>query len=53
MPDNAVTLRRFVKNRTLTLRQVIAAPSLAGAREPAGVAGFTVAWAAAAIPMPR
>ncbi len=51
MPDSAVTLRRSVKNRTLTLRQVIAAPSTAGVREPASVAGPSVAWAAAAIPI--
>ena len=30
MPDSAVTLRRSVKNRTLTLRQVIAALDVRG-----------------------
>ena len=49
--DNAITLRRSLKKRTLTLRQEIAAPSTAGLREPAGVAGLSFNWAVAAIPI--
>ena len=50
MPDSAVTLRRSVKKRTPTLRQVIAgSPSTAG-RRPAGLvvnsgAGATATFA--------